>query len=91
MNQPDESLSSDRIDYVPDAGQTTEEIMAELGTAQMTAQEILGDVPALTPAPRQRGLAGWRAGYTKKHNRGISKEKRVMRKKSQRMNRQRRS
>jgi len=68
-----------------EAKQSQEEIMAQLGTANMSVAEILG--APLRPLPRKRGRAGYRAGYTKKNGQGVSKIKRKMAQRSKQINR----
>lgn len=61
--------------------------MAELGTEGMTPEQILGAPTVIYPAIRRKHQAGYRAGFTKKHGRGLPKNKRKMSEKSRKMNR----
>ncbi len=64
--------------------------MAELGTEGMTPEQILGAPTVIFPGPRaKKHQPGYRAGFTKKHNRGVPKKKRDMIKVSKRINRKR--
>lgn len=79
------------IGYVAPEGQevvAAENAMAELGTEGMTPEQILGAPTVIYPGPRpKKGQPGYRAGMTKKHNRGLPKNKRKMAEKSRKMNR----
>ncbi len=57
-------------------------------TEGMTPEQILGAPTVIYPGPRpKKGQPGYRAGMTKKHNRGLPKNKRKMAEKSRKMNR----
>lgn len=80
------------IGYEPSEGQEAKvaelDAMAELGTEGMTPEQILGAPTVIYPGPRpKKGQPGYRAGMTKKHNRGLPKNKRKMAEKSKKMNR----